>query len=618
MSVVHNELKGGKDGGGKWFLRKSGSDVFGPEELSTIAKWVEESRVVSGNEISQDKTTWTLVEDIPDFGMDWIAELPDGRRYGPFNIKASEDLHKHKVLPAEAVLVNRHSKDKTTVEDFLDGQHEPREAEKTPEDARQGKAADSKPAETSEETATEAKQEDPPAEKKKRKSAPEAAPKAAANKKARDPANSTVKEKQADTAVEGKASDTTVEEESTDTVDDKDPAGTPKNSEDEQDKEDSSSAVTEEISKLSSKLARSDKRAKDLKAKLEVQESENAQQLKDLQKARAEADAAAKKLSVLEEEAANMRTGDQQARKKIEAKFERELKSHQEKVSELEQLNMETSEKASLAEESLATAIAELKKARKAGESAQSNLKETESQQARKQAVQQKRLSDLLEERNHLAQVVELQTRRTSRLRFVVVVLIILSLAGIITLLVRRGKDDSEIATGKTLDEQLILEEDESGVAAEADVSATGKRRVPFPIIKAKGIEIFYNKSGCNIVFKEAFFSSGTTPSAASLEILKRIAPQMKRYSNQYHLIVEGHTDNRSLGSRSKYKSNYDLGMARAEAVTNLLTKDYRFSKSAVKATSAGSEDPPFSNGEETSRRKNMTVVLKLVRHVRI
>jgi flagellar motor protein MotB len=587
MSVVHDELKDSKDSGGKWFLRKSDSDVFGPEELSAIARWVEESRVVSGNRISQDKKTWTAVEDIPDFEMDWIAELPDGRKYGPFNIKASDDLRKHKVLPPEAVLVNRHSKDRTTVEDYLAGQFEVQKAKEEPKDAKQEADAAPKTADTTEKTAPEEDKDTPPVKKKKEKRSRKTTSKAA-----REEGD----EKPVDAASDEKAVGTT----------------------EDQEEEGPSSQVAEEVTKLNSQLAKSQKLVKNLKNELASLESANAEQLKDLQKAQTEAEATSKKLAGRQHESTGRQAENQEARKKIEEKFERKLKRREEKLSELGRLNEEAAEKASQAEERLAAALAELKKARKEGVSAQSNLKDVQAHQSRKQSVQQKRLSDLLEERNHLAQVVELQSRQSGRLRFIVIVLIVLSLAGIISLLVRRGKDDSSTSSGKPLEEQLNLEEDAPGSEVEAGVPATGRRRVPFPIIKSQGIEIFYNKSGCNLVFKDAFFSSGTSPSPSALAVIKKIAPQMRRYSNQYHLIVEGHTDNRSLGARSKYKSNYELGMARAKVVANLLTKDYGFTKSAVKAASAGSEDPPFSNDEDASRQKNMTVVLKLVRHVRI
>jgi flagellar motor protein MotB len=547
---------------------------------------VEESRVVSGNRISQDKKTWTAVEDIADFEMDWIAELPDGRKYGPFNIKASDDLHKHKVLPPEAVLVNRHSKDRTTVEDYLAGQFEVQKAKEEPEDAKQEADAGPKPADTTEETAPEEDKDTPPVKKKEKRS----------RKTTSKAAGKKTDEKPADTASDEKAAGTT----------------------EDQEEKGSSSQVSEEVAKLNSQLAKSQKLVKNLKGKLASLESANAEQLKDLQKAQTEAEATSKTLAGLEHDSTGRQAENQEAQKKIEEKFERKLKRREEKLSELGRLNEEAAEKAAQAEERLAAALAELKKARKEGVSAQSNLKEVQSHQSRKQSVQQKRLSDLLEERNHLAQVVELQARQSSRLRFIVVVLIVLSLAGIISLLVRRGKDDSSTASGALLEEQLNMEEDAPGSEVEAGGPATGRRRVPFPIIKSQGIEIFYNKSGCNIVFKDSFFSSGTSPSPSALAVIKKIAPQMRRYSNQYHLIVEGHTDNRSLGSRSKYKNNYELGMARAKVVANLLTKDYGFPKSAVKAASAGSKDPPFSNNEDASRQKNMTVVLKLVRHVRI
>lgn len=588
MSVVHDELNATGDKGGKWFLRKAGSDVFGPEDLSVIARWVEESRVVSGNEISQDKKTWKAVEDFPDFKMDWIAELPDGRTYGPFNINATRDLHMHKVLPAEAVLVNRHTKDTATVEDCLASQSELKQ-EPGGSDETKKEAAD-----------TAAKTGDPADEESSTKEA-----KAAPGGRKRRSQKSTTKP--IDEKKDGKENeDSTKDNVTEDTV-----------ATDAGKKKKSSSNISNEVETLTVRLAESEKTANDLRSSLVELENANARQLKDIQKAEKEARSASKKISTLEAQLAEKLTADNEAREKEKKALQHELKTCEKKIEELGALKEDLEKKAAYTEEKLTTALSELKKARKDGETALSNLKEVETRQARKQSVQQKHLSDLLEERNHLAQVVEVQSRRTSRLRFVVIALILLSIAGIVILLVRNGKDrNAELLAEGLAPEQAGL--DTQDPVAEVENPLTGERRVPFPIIKAEGIEVFYNKTGCDIVFKDAVFSSGTTPSPEALAIIKRIAPQAKRYTSRYHLVVEGHTDNEPLGSRSKYRNNYELGMARSQVIANLLTKDHRIPGSTVKATSAGAENPPYPNDSNASRKKNRTVVLKLVRHVRI
>lgn len=103
----------------KWFVRKPDGAVYGPETIDVLREWAAECRIVVGNEVSQDKHTWIAVEDVPELQMDWVAELPDGRKFGPFHLMASHELHRHGVLPPEAKLINRHNDKSCSVEELL-------------------------------------------------------------------------------------------------------------------------------------------------------------------------------------------------------------------------------------------------------------------------------------------------------------------------------------------------------------------------------------------------------------------------------------------------------------------------------------------------------------------
>lgn len=108
------------DASSEWYLRKNDGSEYGPETLTTMAQWAAESRIVAGNALSSDGRIWTPVDRIPELGMTWVAELPDGRRYGPFNVAATGDLLTHKVLPPQARIVNRASGESTTVKAYVE------------------------------------------------------------------------------------------------------------------------------------------------------------------------------------------------------------------------------------------------------------------------------------------------------------------------------------------------------------------------------------------------------------------------------------------------------------------------------------------------------------------
>jgi len=54
--------------------------------------------------------------------------------------------------------------------------------------------------------------------------------------------------------------------------------------------------------------------------------------------------------------------------------------------------------------------------------------------------------------------------------------------------------------------------------------------------------------------------------------LLAQIAPDMKSFSGE--LVVEGHTDDVPLGPRSRYKSNWELSVARAFSVIKFLEEE--------------------------------------------
>jgi chemotaxis protein MotB len=74
---------------------------------------------------------------------------------------------------------------------------------------------------------------------------------------------------------------------------------------------------------------------------------------------------------------------------------------------------------------------------------------------------------------------------------------------------------------------------------------------------------------------------------------------------------VAGHTDNIPLGKRGKFKSNWDLSLARSLVVLNIL-KDSGVNVNALSAAGFADTDPVADNGSDDGRRKNRRIEIVL------
>ncbi len=92
-----------------WYLRKNDGSEYGPVSMADLLRWSAQCRIVAGNAVSSDREEWIPVEALPELQMDWVAQRADGKEYGPFALDAVQELFDHKVLPADAILVNRHN-----------------------------------------------------------------------------------------------------------------------------------------------------------------------------------------------------------------------------------------------------------------------------------------------------------------------------------------------------------------------------------------------------------------------------------------------------------------------------------------------------------------------------
>ncbi len=90
-----------------WFLRVEDGSIYGPLNIHLLKHWAAEGRIAPGNMVSSDKAKWFPPESIRDLGMEWSAQYPDGRVYGPFNLLALPRLVSKGKVEMTASLINQ-------------------------------------------------------------------------------------------------------------------------------------------------------------------------------------------------------------------------------------------------------------------------------------------------------------------------------------------------------------------------------------------------------------------------------------------------------------------------------------------------------------------------------
>jgi len=124
--------------------------------------------------------------------------------------------------------------------------------------------------------------------------------------------------------------------------------------------------------------------------------------------------------------------------------------------------------------------------------------------------------------------------------------------------------------------------------------------------------QVEINKEGLRITLQEQgnlpFFESGKADlTEKMIENIDKIYPILKKLSNDYEIIVEGHTDNVPIYTR-QFQSNWELSTARATSVVRyLISKGIDPKK--ISAIGYGEYRPIAPNDTPQNRQKNRRVV---------
>jgi chemotaxis protein MotB len=95
--------------------------------------------------------------------------------------------------------------------------------------------------------------------------------------------------------------------------------------------------------------------------------------------------------------------------------------------------------------------------------------------------------------------------------------------------------------------------------------------------------------------------------------ILHALADALRRVP--YTILIEGHTDDRPLGRRGRYASNWDLSLARAMSVMNYLVDVEGLSPHRIGVAAFGEFHPRFPNDTPGHRAANRRIEISILRY---
>ncbi len=568
-----------------WYLRKQDGSEYGPVSTSDLLRWAAQSRILAGNGISADRETWHKVEDVPEIEMDWIAHRPDGKEYGPFNIAATRELHEHDVLPEDAVITHRTSGESTTVGQVLsETTQQPPPTDGIGEDTQEDTEEDSS------DVVTEELQEEHPEP---------------------EPTDSPSEE------TEPVTQESDVEEEEEETLANDHSSADAEEPADPEQAEQPPGPAREDIEALQSELTAAQTEVEKLRKKLE----QTQEKLKDArQTQRSESGEAEKTIACL--------TTERDSSFEAIASLKAELAALQRKhLTEQDSLTEER--------EQLQAELEAVSNGHKAAEASLARLEaeRSEAEQKALQSMAELRKQTAFMKKNNTTLQSELEATRAKaavRGKWLVGIVTILAVTGAAYLIIgppscRRspeatavaqdnGRGDTPTAEPRPAPPAPPMEERAITTPAEPPLATPTPRLEPWPTIMVEGIKVLATDHVCTLRFDQGAFSRLTTLSNASVLQLKEIANTLRPAMTRFQLIVQGHTDDKPLRNTSTYDGNYALGLARAEVVRKFLITEGRLPPPAVRAISAGEKDPPYPNDTATNRKRNRTVILKLVR----
>ncbi len=154
-----------------------------------------------------------------------------------------------------------------------------------------------------------------------------------------------------------------------------------------------------------------------------------------------------------------------------------------------------------------------------------------------------------------------------------------------------------------------LKQSNESLKAAEAALVAD-----PMPWvndIQIPGVRVDRTKRVSKLAFESPFFAGDIRWSPASAAKLREVLVQLSSHAADCYVTVVGHTAHTPLPPGSLYKSNYEIGLRRAETVMGSMVHD-GWPVATISMRSDGDQNPPFAGSDMLSQIRNRTVTIEL------
>ena len=127
--------------------------------------------------------------------------------------------------------------------------------------------------------------------------------------------------------------------------------------------------------------------------------------------------------------------------------------------------------------------------------------------------------------------------------------------------------------------------------------------------IAADEVSVGFDERGLVVrILDRVLFDSGKAQlRQEASQMLAKVSRIMTDELSNQPISIEGHTDNVPI-TRSSWKDNWELSLARARAVLTTLVNDYRIQPNRIVAAGYGEYRPIASNETEAGRQQNRRV----------
>lgn len=113
-----------------WYLRKAGSEtVYGPVDEKNLEAWAADGRVAPNDLVSADRREWKPAPTVSSLKMEWVAQLPDGKPFGPVPSQALRELIRSGELKPDTPVRSAKSGLTMTLSALLESEEKPSAAE---------------------------------------------------------------------------------------------------------------------------------------------------------------------------------------------------------------------------------------------------------------------------------------------------------------------------------------------------------------------------------------------------------------------------------------------------------------------------------------------------------